>query len=907
MKIILGLDLDKDYYYPLPPCGAREGEYVKGPIGFLDEVEKIYGIMPVQAKPAARAALYEKALHSANKTERFYTKSFALDPMGAARTLLDIRDKLHLCAGKKLNLAGTAWKSGRLKDIAAVEKAFLALEPLPGTAERIHHLMAEMDKSIIENPITEIAMVDALEDWEPLWSALLIKLGKMTKPDVLDAAKGKGDLGKAQESIRNNTKNKHDAEKDGTLVCVEAANLFEAADTAALLSMALAKDGRTVILSSGEETALCDAFARLDAAKVPAEQKGGSAAAIQFMTLFFESLWTPVDPALMQRFLLNKVNPLPWKVRTDLAFALSKTPAVGSEEWEKALQEAGKSLDAKEKTDVETWLLPITVKKDKKMPVKDVLGFCGRMKQWAASKTMGVQDRPDMVGLLTAAGNLEEALSALEVKELVQVEFQTLIRACTEDIPAQKVSVMETGGVPLISAASGMLASADNVIWWHANASAHKRSRPLFWNLGEMEELKSNREAPCMPVPPDRDTLRRAGAMRRLLLATGKKLIAMCAISTFGEPDQPHPSWHEFSAVFNRAAGNSDPLKITAKDAVQGAFGPWKKLVAGATGEETAGNNGRSYKPIWNLSKGDYKHLEEYSATRIEGALGCPFSFYLEKQAGIPNGYSYGISKEFTLKGEFSHAVLEEFLYEDLKRNWSGYKKAGEDLSKWFEKLLPEKAAIYDQPGMAQQRAGLKRTIIHAGETLAKILSDCDLEVVDVEQECEDRESGEIKLAGRVDVLLRKKGKNGQYCILDLKWGRSGRDELLEEGIAVQLAVYSRIIGKGKTWPATAFFIISKAWLFTNRPDVFPGMMPEGDDDEAKMWKKTQEEFNRILKELKKGNLEIGLPKEKRGKVLKTPALYPDNRPMMLNAKCDYCNYQEFCGVLDFETEETHG
>ena len=94
MKITFGLDLDG--YQDLQPRD-RFNESICGPQGFLSLLELRLGLASKPASAAGRIVQYREFLQkAASIRERFYTASFAKDPLAVAETLLRWRDELVL-------------------------------------------------------------------------------------------------------------------------------------------------------------------------------------------------------------------------------------------------------------------------------------------------------------------------------------------------------------------------------------------------------------------------------------------------------------------------------------------------------------------------------------------------------------------------------------------------------------------------------------------------------------------------------------------------------------------------------------------------------------------------------------------------------------------------------------------
>ena len=94
LKITFGLDLDG--YQDLQPRD-RFNESICGSQGFLRLLELRLGLASKPASAAGRIVQYREFLqNAASIKERFYTASFAKDPLAVAETLLRWRDELVL-------------------------------------------------------------------------------------------------------------------------------------------------------------------------------------------------------------------------------------------------------------------------------------------------------------------------------------------------------------------------------------------------------------------------------------------------------------------------------------------------------------------------------------------------------------------------------------------------------------------------------------------------------------------------------------------------------------------------------------------------------------------------------------------------------------------------------------------
>src|SRR3984957_15095270 len=157
LKITFGLDLDG--YQDLQPRD-RFNESISGLQGFLRLLELRLGLASKPASSSSRIVQYREFLqNAASIKERFYTASFAKDPLAVAETLLRWRDELVL-AGWEGSLDPAA--SQRIRDLADVEE-LAGPDLLSGFGDRMRKALVELDR---RDP--KFAAIEVLEDPDSL-------------------------------------------------------------------------------------------------------------------------------------------------------------------------------------------------------------------------------------------------------------------------------------------------------------------------------------------------------------------------------------------------------------------------------------------------------------------------------------------------------------------------------------------------------------------------------------------------------------------------------------------------------------------------------------------------------------------------------------------------------------------
>jgi ATP-dependent helicase/nuclease subunit B len=262
LKILFGLDLDG--YQDLQPRD-RFNESICGPCGFLRLLELRLGLASKPASAAGRIVQYREILQNAASIKpRFYTVSFAKDPLAVAETLLRWRDELVL-AGWDGSPDPAA--SQRIRDLAEVE-GLAGPNLSPGFGERMRKALTELDR---RDP--RFATVEVLENRDTLPLLLrrvLVKLGASFRSVGLETLSPAGfpgtDLHKIQEALVEPGENSPiKLDYDGSITFVTAYSEITLAQLAAqLFQRRRAQNQSTTLVAQSECSHLDTALRSLD-------------------------------------------------------------------------------------------------------------------------------------------------------------------------------------------------------------------------------------------------------------------------------------------------------------------------------------------------------------------------------------------------------------------------------------------------------------------------------------------------------------------------------------------------------------------------------------------------------------------------------------------------------------------
>ena len=258
---------------PLANSTATFGEAWLGTQGLLSLLETQLGLGGVRVSEGERLAALLRPLA---RTDGFHSRSFEVDPIGVARTLLHLRDALHH-AGWTGQVT-----TGRLGLLAQLTR-----DLPPGQPERLSALISALDHDAPE--LRSLTVYGAKTCFSPLWQSLFTALAqhgtRLHFHDELPAQHSPGDLGAARSAFPGT----FSPTGDGSLQLVRSHGVRAAAEeVAGFLGSAAAADftvaGETIAYAGPDEwryrrfvlhlAALAQAAGGVDAFLVGSEMVG---------------------------------------------------------------------------------------------------------------------------------------------------------------------------------------------------------------------------------------------------------------------------------------------------------------------------------------------------------------------------------------------------------------------------------------------------------------------------------------------------------------------------------------------------------------------------------------------------------------------------------------------------------
>ncbi|MGO9000113.1 MAG: PD-(D/E)XK nuclease family protein [Polyangiaceae bacterium] len=910
----------------LAPGCALIGRPVWGANALLSNLELRLGLPPQEASQAVRVQHWSRRLAELDSIRpRFYSRSYATDPVGTANALLGWRDQL-VAAG---------WNGEAIADGGERLDTFRELETasggVRGTADRLRRVESEL-QGAGSPPFEELLLAEARALWPERWQRVFGQLETLgtpvrTVPAAPHSSDVDTDLGHVQRALGGTASaSKRRFKGDGSLVLLRAETSLELADALASLLREW-NEPSAVVVRSGEAAVLDSALSTQGLSALGVDSQSAWRPILQVLPLAVELSFEPRDPYRVLELLTLPIGPFQGRIGRDLASALSEAPGIGGRPWqaakdaiatwvtERAAREAleegrskaeasqsGKDAASARLADIAEWLeapgLPAAG-----APTATLVAVAERVLTWVRRRLGGARaqverepgDPHGAAPLATAQAALAQASAFLEAlrheprSELDRVGARILAEQAAH-AHALPLTREEVDRVAPVDAPAGLRCPRDLVIWWHAVAGTEWRPSARVWRRGEVDALRA---AGVRLGDPAERLAAEAASWRSVVLSARKRLVLCVPRWSAGEPCDPHPIWDEIRARLG--ASDVDVARVTI-DARQVLAGDCAAL--GDARSPATSNAGPLLLPpalsVWTIPKGIIRASANHSASSIESLVGCPLRWVFTYRAGLREGGIASLPRGPLLFGTLAHRFIEVL-------HSAGVLSPGNEraFETHLEKLLREEAAVLLRAGLAFEVEQLRSQVLTAAAQLADVLSASKLTVVAVEEPVvAPWRGGEV--SGRLDLLLRS--ESGRDVVLDLKWGYRGYYDKLRDGKAFQLAIYAAIrkLATGATeLPVAGYFSLSRAEIIATDPKTFPTARAMTAPPLSETWSKLEATASAVEKALSKGRVavtgvgrslplvdELGIPS----------AEHPKYLAIASGDACEYCTYGALCG-----------
>ena len=855
---------------PLDGRDAAAGEAWLGERGVVDQLELMLGLSGPRPTSGERAAALVPGLRA---NEGSWTRSTKVDPLGSAREILRWRDELVLAG----------WR-GQPQSLPERVSALTRLTGsiLPGLPDRVWAITDALEHRSAD--VQRLELLEPLECLPTAWRSLvevLRRQGTSVAHIVVEAAPAAGDLASARSKGFR-------PQNDGSLQLVRSDGPWAAAVEVAAWLASRASTDRAVVVSP---TPLLDAeLRRFGLPTTGARQVGGGSTILEILPLVLALGWKPAAPKDAAALLSLPESPVPTGLRNRLRRALSQWPAVGSPDWQQALEyglAAIENVGRRERVGRRLRRIfeaPVD-RAGPGYPVSEIRARISLVRDWLRTRRATLDGAPDSDLRRALDEGLEQCRAFERIVDLASLDpwstadIQRFLDDARSSLASERVLAAEAG-LHAVAHPAAITGPARCVVWWDFSRSRAPAPLRIPFTAAERAQLA---EAGVRLPSPITQAARNAERWRRPLeQATEALLLVSPRVNESGEENHPHPLWDEIAARI-------DPQAASRRAAFLGGTlyaAPRATLVEQPLRPPPT--------PIrtWRVPPDLLDLPDRSSHSAIEDLLRCPMRWTLGRLSQLVGPDEIQVEISNLVLGRLGHALLEAVL--PAARN--DPRAARELAERWFDEDAPTLVAALFLPGNEAEAARTRRTLADAAETFTEFVRDADLELRFVEKTLEGAGLGHT-IFGVPDLVL---GPNP--VLVDAKWGGFGyRRDALRNGTATQLSFYAHLLSQQPGFDghtvAVAFFVLSRRRIITTHPEMGSRAEVIEGPSPSDTWVALERAFDGRKEELARGIvLATANPDEHDAGIFSDDSVGPDGA-LRLAPKCQWCEYGGLCGA----------
>lgn len=862
MQVQLGWHFDT-YAYPNPLTGmdASEGLVVLGPAGFASLLETRLGLPPLETHQAVRIAQYRRALEAIGSANPFFAKSAESDAWSTAKRLLADRDRLVMAGW-------TPTPSSPLQRVREISLLDARAELSPGQPERIMRIMERIEDWGLRG-IKSIVLKTPRDHWPLLWREvfkLLTKSGVEVEDKTHNQTTGKG-----ADLIREA------AERIQVLRAPTAADAGEA--VAAWLG-ATPESNHDVALLAEHDGAALDAALRTQGLPVTGTgERSRHRAALQLLPLGLAQRWKPFSAKSLLELLTAQQSPIHPALGRHLIRALTSAPGIGGPEWNKALDRCCEWAQSRDDgqtllDEIEFWTGGKRFSPHTGMDRDTVLAICARLGKWAAKRIVD-RDDPALPAVAAMADEVARVVTTTGLQSFPQAQLDRILDSVVgAGLPGPERA--EASAWHLLSHPGQIHGDIDTLFWWDFT----NHGQPRMFSPWTEAECSALTDAGYDPEDMRREREREFDAWFAPLRHATKQIVLVIPESDRGEPTTPHPLWDEIIAQLGDTALDARTVDTRTVFRKPSATLMGRELQL----SEVTRRNAAASRRVWPTPEGIPPTRACESPSGMSSVLACPMQWYLNYILGVRTPDMAQLPEGNQLLGSFCHGLVELLVAE--RTDWApgDARTRAEEL---FDTQLECTASTLRMPEYRGELDTFRSLSLDAIEYLFRRIKESKLTIKASEQRVERSDNKGRLFGGYVDLVLE--GASGTCVPWDLKWTNSSkyRREEMTNGLPLQLAAYCWLMAKEGFPPHAAYFLLKQQELIATRA-------PWATDDESTdadlemTWQNALAAYREILADLESGRLiAAGAQADEAN---------PDEAPLLLEAKCKYCDYPNLCG-----------
>lgn len=844
INILFGLDFDQspvatetDYpdYFQYGP--SRLLQYLEAQLGL--------GLHAVDVEPL-RIEFYFNVITNYLKDGKaaFFKASFNVDPLSTAQTLLAWREEL-LGMGYDFmdkNAPQRLSVFNELEKIANSESNNSSF--YKGVSERWNMVIAGCKaKGYCPN---HIVINEPLHTY-PIQLQRLLKVWNVTTENEIRQvvnSSSSTNLTNFQDFIQA-SKTQSIANKDDKSIVILQAK--RDADLAVALSKLMANhpQHKYEILLQQRNKTLENALAYEGCPRLGVSVQSVAHPLTQILKLMPHFLYSPLDPKVILEFLSLNFKPLDARLSLLLARALADIPGVNSEKWLSQLQafwtKNAEYLKYKDPVFIKSQYDFLFNRKhydyNEQIPKDELILMYRYLLDW-------LQDAPEIQQYNTSKSLIKQTEQLLEYFEFSSIEYfyridiERTIKLIFQPI-AVRQGDKEVEATTVYHAPGQFFQPHERLIF---GDFIHKATPVLAqkWNAAERAYFK---EKVLDFDTPTRQNNLNLYQRNQPIMMTRTQLILALPSTINGDEVEEHHLMADLRACFSNWADlvikideNTDLSYLQKTDIEVAAI------------EKTS--------PTIELE--DVKSLKRdiESPTGLEDLMFYPHIYAFRYAAKLNNNAINSVARMQTMKGNLAHKCFELALNENIE-TWTN-KTCFDFVQKNMTKLLETDGVPLLLYGNNPEREAFIRTLKDSLWQLISSINNNNWKVVSTEQSVENQLFSK-KVNGRIDLLLQR---GTELAVVDFKWGSKGRfEDKIKNKMAVQLAMYAKLIGESKQIH-TAYYLINHQRILAFNRLAFkeadlPGLVLDSATVLAEMHDKIEKTLAFRFGQLAKGIIEV--------------------------------------------------
>ncbi|MGZ5135452.1 MAG: PD-(D/E)XK nuclease family protein, partial [Flavitalea sp.] len=671
----------------------------------------------------------------------------------------------------------------------------------------------------------------------------------------------RSDLGLLQDMVLNkhHPKQKNNLQKDGSLQILQFGEHLSAANGMAAL---LEQDSsfKPVVINESADTSLALALRERGIPYTGQALHALSHPDLQLLAVMPVWLWKPYSPQQLLDFLLCPFNIFPERLCLQWADIFSESPGICQDKWFAKIEEyTARFEDAKARTkpvDRLNYLLNVGVEQQERIPVQKVAEYYQYFYNIFNARCAVTKDEHEQSRLTRLCGAFKSFIAILrdypgeEVNLLGLQQMVNLVLKPVSIVPYEK----EAGSLHEITSPGLLTGGCQDLLWFGFTAS---QSTHAIWSQWSSEELDwlAKRDVHL-------DSGRIMAKLQFFFLTqwlrfVKGRLIFVIPSVVNGEPAQLHSFQPFLDACFDKlhevTIHIEEPghVQLLKKDKVKTDDVPFSPVP--------------NFPGYWNLQNSHLLERREKpeSFNSLQKLLKYPYQWVLTYKARLQRGSTFCLPSLHMFYGILSHEIFQRMLMmiDILTISKQELKERYTEIA---SRLIEQKGLLLHTTGQEEDLRAFREYLFDKFLVLLNHLKSNGWTVEDCEI-TRSRNFGDEEIEGRCDLLLiRKKGKEIQKAVVDLKYQGERKYRLLMTGTEdLQLAIYSRIFHPLAKHCPTAYFIIRQGILFTSCVDAFKGghIVHQKNylgETYGELLKRMEETIRFRREELAKGMVEVG-------------------------------------------------